>query len=99
MKLEQRLEKLEDAHRALAAQHTALIAVCRVILPLIETDPATTKHLLTIAYDAYGKHMDNSGQDAEYQTAVRAGIDLLSKPILAAANIRQRASDNPGSPD
>lgn len=99
MKIEQRIKRLEDAHRALAAQHTALMAICRVILPLIETDPALVKHQLVTAYDIYSEHMDNSGQDAEYQADVRAGIDLLSKPILAAANIRQRALDNPGSPD
>lgn len=99
MNIEQRLERLEDAHRALAAQHTALMSICRVIMPLIEADPTTVKRLLTTAYDAYGEHMSNSGQDAEYQADVRAGIDLLSKPILVAANIRQRALDNPGSPD
>lgn len=103
MNIKQRLEILEDAHRALAAQHTALMAICRVILPLIDTHPELVKRQLVTAYDVYSEHMDNSGQDAEYQADVRAGIDLLSRPILLAANIRQRAMDDPeslaGSPE
>ena len=89
--LESKLDSLIDSHRALSAQNAALMAICRVILPIIETDPAHVKSLLLSAYDAYSEHMDNSGQDAEYQADVRAAIDLLSKPILIAANIRQQA--------
>lgn len=99
MNIKQRIDRLEDAHRALTAQHTALMAICRMILPLIEIHPELVKSQLVSAYDAYSEHMDNHGQDADYQADVRAGIDLLSKPILAAANIRQRALDNPGAPD
>lgn len=43
MTIEDRLEQLEDAHRTLAAQHTALLETCKYMLPLIKADPATDR--------------------------------------------------------
>lgn len=86
MDIEQRLEHLENAHRELAAQHTALQLVCRMMLPLIRTDPATTRLKLLAAYDANNTLMDAHGFDAEYQTTVRHWLDVLSGEILKAAN-------------
>jgi hypothetical protein len=90
MEIEDRLDTLENAHLALAAQHTALMAVCRVMLPLIPNDQALIRQVLTSAYDAYSTHMDNAGQDSAYQADVRAGIDLLSDAIYAVADISSR---------
>jgi len=95
MTLEDRIDRLEDAHRALAAQHTALMQVCRVMLPLIAADPAMVSRMLLAAYDSSNEHMDTDGMDDEYQALLREAIDLLSEPILAAANIRARRPSEP----
>lgn len=95
MRLTDRIERLEDAHRALAAQHTALMQVCRVMLPLIAADPAMVSRMLLAAYDSSNEHMDTSGMDDEYRTLVRASIDLLSRPILAAADKPNRRPSQP----
>lgn len=77
------LETLTEAHRALAAQHTALMAVCRVMLPLIPATTQQKKRLLYVAGEAYGEHMRRAQQDADYQRMVKDGIEMLSATILA----------------
>ena len=95
MNIEERIDELQDAHRALAAQHTALMAICRVMLPLISGDSATVRRLLLSAYDIYSEHMEDADQDDEYQADVRAGIDLLSRAILVGVDIRDRRQTPP----
>jgi len=92
-----RLDSLEDAHRALAAEHVALLQICRAMLPLIDFDPAVVRKLLLAVYDTSSEHMDTRGHDAQYQQDVRDAIDLLSEPILAAANMREQKGHGPAA--
>lgn len=82
MTIEDRLEQLEDAHRALAAQHTALLETCKYMLPLIQADPATLRSTLVAIYDSSNRHMADS-YDADFRRDVRLWIDVLSAAIAA----------------
>lgn len=82
MTIEDRLDQLEDAHRALAAQHTALLETCKYMLPLIQVDPATLRSTLVAIYDSSNNHM-RAGYDADFQRDVRLWIDVLSSAIGA----------------
>jgi hypothetical protein len=76
-----KLKHLEDAHRALAAQHTALMEICRVMLPLIPLAPGLIQQALVQVYDRSNASMDAGGMDAEYQASVRKWLDILSDEI------------------
>lgn len=78
-----RLTQLKDAHRALAAQHTALLEVCRAILPLIPAPPALVQQALVDVYDRSNARMDEGAMDAEYQAGVRKWLDVLSGELMA----------------
>lgn len=80
MTIEDRLDQLEDAHRALAAQHTALLETCKYMLPLIQADPATLRSTLVAIYDSSNQHMAD-GYDADFRRDVRLWIDALSAAI------------------
>jgi hypothetical protein len=80
--LEQRLDRLEAAHRALGARHEGLMMVCRVMLPFIVLSQDVKKRQMLLAYDALTAHMESKGHDEEYQRAARAAIDELSNTIL-----------------
>jgi len=80
--IKERLDALEDAHRALTAQHTALIEVFKLIAPLMNMNRALMRPMLTIPYDTVGELMQADGQDAEYQAAVRHWLDVLSARVL-----------------
>lgn len=89
MKLEERLDRLEEAHRALAAQHTALQLTCRMMLPLIAADPQTVRVRLLAAHGTNNDMMEQHRFDPEYQQDVRHWLDVLSGEILAAADTPQ----------
>lgn len=96
--LEKQIDALTDAHRALSAEHMGLMAVCRVMLPLIPARPAMRRRLLTSAYDTYSAHMQSAGQDAEYQRMVRDAIDMVSASVMAAEdNAAPHANKHPGA--
>lgn len=95
MKLKERIERLEDAHRALHAQHLALDTIARLMLPLIDADPASLRGMLLVAYDTSSALMQEHGHDAEFQAAVRHHIDILSSAILEAADKRGQRPSNP----
>lgn len=78
-----RLAKLETAHRALAAQHTALLEVCRVLLPLIPAPRPSIQQALLAAYDHCNAHMDAGQMDDEFQATLRRWLDTLSAEVLA----------------
>jgi hypothetical protein len=78
-----RLTQLEDAHRALAAQNTALLEICRAILPLIPAPPALVQEALVDVYDRSNARMDEGAMDAEHQAAVRKWLDVLSAALMA----------------
>ena len=78
-----RLARLETAHRALAAQHTALLEVCRVLLPLIPAPAASVQRALVAAYDHCNAHMDEGQMDDEFQARLRKWLDTLSAEVLA----------------
>lgn len=86
MTIEARLARLEDAHRALAAQHTALQITCRMMLPMIMADPATMRTRLLAAYDTNNQLMGEHGFDDAYQAEVRHWLDVLAGEIVAAAH-------------
>ncbi len=83
VKLAQRINVLEDAHRALAARHEALMQTCKVMLPIsLQQHPAMVRRLLTSCYDITGEHMDKHGMDDEYQGMVRAAMDEISAVLI-----------------
>lgn len=82
MTIEERLNQLEDAHRALAAQHTALLETCKYMLPLIPADPAVLRSSLVALYDSSNQRMAD-GYDEEFQRDVRQWVDILSIAIGA----------------
>lgn len=79
--LDQRLEQLVDAHRALAARHEGLMMSCRVLLPLIQIAPSLKQRLMTSAYDALTMHMDAANFDDEFQQTARTAIDEVFSTI------------------
>jgi len=83
-----RLDRLETAHRALAAQHTALLEVCRVLLPLIPAPAEVVQHALVTAYDHCNAHMGHVQMDDEFQIALRKWLDILSAEVLAGGMSR-----------
>lgn len=82
MNIIERLERLESAHRALAARHEALMVISRMFLPFINVSPSSKQQLTTKAYDVINELMEAHGHDIEYQELVREAIDELSKTIL-----------------
>lgn len=90
MNIEQRLDQLENAHRALAAQHLALLTVCRVMLPLIDANFSLLRELLQTVHDTNTALMDEHGHDHEFQAQVQHWIDVLSSEISAGADKRFR---------
>jgi hypothetical protein len=82
MKATERLERLENAHRALAAKHEALHACCRVMLPFVKVENSVKQRLMTSAYDAINEHMDKAKHDDEYQQLVRGAFDEIADSIL-----------------
>lgn len=76
-----RLTQLENAHRALAAQHTALLEFCRAFLPLIPAAPNTVRQAIVNVYDQSNANMDEHAMDAEFQAAVRRWLDNLSSTM------------------
>lgn len=89
MKLEQRLEELEDAHHALAARCEGLYQVCKVIMPLIPAEPAIVRRLLTSVYDITAEHVSKRNMGDAYQADVLRNIDEIAGVILAAADLRR----------
>jgi len=83
-----RLTTLENAHRALAAQHTALLEVCRVLLPLIPAPAASIQRAFVTAYDHCNTHMDEGDMDDEFQAMLRKWLDVLSSEVLAGYKSR-----------
>jgi hypothetical protein len=82
MKLEQRIDALEDAHRALAARHEALMQICKVMLPIsLTAHQPMVRRLLTSCYDITGEHMDKHSMD-DYQEMVRAAMDEIFAMLL-----------------
>lgn len=79
--LDERLEQLVDAHRAVAARHEGLMMSCRVLLPLIKIDQSTKQRLMTGAYDALTMHMDAANFDDEFQKTARTAIDEVFSTI------------------
>lgn len=88
-----RLTQLEDAHRALAAQHTALMEFLLAILPLIPLPAEQLQQALVRVYDSSNAHMDDGVMDAEYQVEVRKWLNILSD---AAGEGTSRPQRTPG---
>lgn len=78
MDIEERLEKIEEAHRALVANHTALFLVCKAMLPLIPVPSETVDRLLTAA----GNELYQPDWDAEFQSDARAAWAELAEVIM-----------------
>lgn len=97
MKLVERVNRLEDAHRALAAQHLALQLTCRMMLPLISADPDVVRTKLLVAADTSKVLMDESGQDGDYQANVCRWLEIMSGEIQSSAGRLQRPRSYPGA--
>lgn len=82
MNIIERLNALENAHRALAAQHLALISISKVLMPFINVAPCSVQLLSTKVYDALNEQMDEHAHDPAFQEAVRDCADDLIALIL-----------------
>ncbi len=80
--LETRIERLEEAHRALAAQHIGLSATCRAMLPLITAAPDELQRQLLLAYDNQVQTMDQGGMDGDFQSQVCHSMGRLAELIV-----------------
>jgi hypothetical protein len=99
MKLAERLDKLEDAHRALSARHDALFQICKVTLPIaLSSNGAMVRRLLTSCYDITTEHMDKDGKDDEYQSMVHAAMDELSNVLVYADTHPRRQTPDASAP-
>lgn len=78
-----RLTRLEEAHRALAAQHTALLETCRALLPLISATPEVLQQVLAETYTRSNLQMAKAAMDDEYQTSIRKWLAILFADVLA----------------
>jgi len=78
-----RLTNLENAHRSLAAQHSALMEVCRVLLPLISAPFELVDQALENAREHCNVHMDTCQMDDEFQAMLRKWLEILSTEVLA----------------
>lgn len=88
-----RLTQLEDAHRALAAQHVALLELCRAILPLMSFPAKELGQALAEVTDRTNKHMAAAAMDAEYQTEVRKWLNVLSEAASAGCKSSGQRKD------
>lgn len=89
-----RLTQLEDAHRALAAQHVALMEFVRTILPLIPLPAEALQHALVEVYNRTNMHMDDVVMDAEYQAVVRKWLNILRDAASAGCKSAGLRGDN-----
>jgi hypothetical protein len=85
--LEQRLDRLEAAHRALHARHEGLMIVCRVMLPFIDAPQAVKQKMMLLAYDALTQHMEKTGCDDEFQQVAREAIDEIANTVLVDSKL------------
>lgn len=76
-----RLRQLEDAHRALAAQHTALMEFVRAIVPLVPLAEVNLQRVLVELNERSSLHMQAAVMDSEYQAAVRKWLNVLSSEM------------------
>lgn len=97
MDIRERLDTLEAAHRALLAQHTALMTICQIILPIVPCDRSILQRLTKAAYEGCAKEMDALGHDAEHQENVLDWIEKLSS-ILLSGQIPSRHIQNTTRP-
>lgn len=89
-----RVTQLEDAHRALAAQHTALMEFVRAILPLIPLQAEALQQALVEVRDHSNAHMHAVTMDVGYQTAVRKWLNILSDAASAGCKFPALHGDN-----
>lgn len=92
MELEERLTRLEQAHRDLSAQHLALMTVFRSVAPIIKRSGDVRTSLL-VAYDTTNKMMEEQGFDADYQAEVRCWMDVLAESFAAEDKSLLRKSE------
>ncbi len=77
-----RLAKLETAHRALAAQHTALFEIFRAVLPLVPASGATIQSALFNVRTYCDAQMLEAEMDGEYSGMVAKWIEALTAAVL-----------------
>lgn len=82
MDTEERLEAIEDNLHALAAQHIALMEICKVILPFVRLSQGDMEKALTIAYDAAATRMEAEEHSTAFQADARHWLDYLSSQLL-----------------
>ena len=87
--LEAQLDTLQHAHRALSAQHTALMETFKLIGRDLLPD-ATRLARLTVLHDTVSALMEEHGQDADYQAEVLHWLDVLAGALVGASNTPPR---------
>lgn len=93
-----RLKKLEAAHRALAAQHTALLELTRTLLPLLPISAASLEPAIWDAVHRCAAGTEN--MDLDYQNQVRRWIAILAYEATAGQQrpkLDQAGAAFPGS--
>lgn len=95
MDIEERMELLEEAYRAMLAEHIAITHICMGMLPLISISTGDIQRSLLHAYDGMNKYMDSHGMDEAMQQAAREKIDACSATVLEVAHIRAGQKKSP----
>lgn len=92
-----RLAKLEAAHRALAAQHTALMEFTRALLPLLPIPAALLEPAIQGAVHRCAVGTEN--MDLDYQNKVRRWVAILASDAVAEQQRLQLGQAGLSSPD
>lgn len=94
--LEARLNRIERDHRALVLEHTALLNICRILLPHVDIDEATLTRLLATAYAAAKSQADDVFYDARAEwPRFDATWNIVTAGIRLAARHRSQAQSTP----
>lgn len=88
--LRARVAELWDMHQQLAARFTALVSVCRVMLPLVPADHALLQRLAATSGDALNAQLTADGMTADLQASVRQAHDQVWTEILQVSALRAR---------
>lgn len=95
MAIEQHLEALTDAVRAIGAEHMAMRMALRAALGLISAPRNARLSAMTIAHDALADELKTAGSDAEFRQVALAEFESLTALMLSETLdiLRDRPTD------
>jgi len=78
----ERITRLEQDLRTLAAEHEALQQISATLFSALPMPPETMRALLTLSYDSMHRQMEARGESAAYRKEAAECHDTLSAAIL-----------------